>query len=96
MITLHPPYRKILTHCPDRQQRVSGRDLYHVISHVHEAPDHGMSVYTDVSEGSNKISHGALQVHALVTGYSSDVTAEGVHLPIDKPLDRVLSDITAR
>ena len=49
-----------------------------------------------MSEGSNKISHGALQVHAFVIGYSSDATAEGVHLPVDKPLDRGPGNITAK
>ena len=66
-----------------------------MISHVHEAPDHRTSVYTDVPEGSNKISHGASQVHMVVILNSGDATAEGVRLPIDKPLDRVPSDVTA-
>ena len=50
---------------------------------------------TDTPEGSNKISYGALQRFNIITRSSGDATAEGVCLPIDKPLDRVLGDITA-
>ena len=28
-------------------------------------------------------------------GYSGDVTAKGVHLPVDKPLDRIPGNVTA-
>ena len=45
-------------------------------------------------EGSNKISHGALRKINITARNSGDVTAKVVRLPVDKPLDRVPSDVT--
>ena len=86
-------YRRILARCPGRQQRVSGWDQYHVISHCRRLQTTGCWC-TDTPEGSNKISHGALRRINITARNSGDVTAKGVHLPIDKPLDRVPGNVT--